>query len=171
MGSVPGRLGDRKSIPGCMSVIVLLNAMETRTCVCRQSDSHIYAHKLHSLYTDFCRLQNHLWLCTQTSRDPSGLLLARLNDSRYNRLTAMEHATPTSAMQPPSAAEIVAPRLNSIPTALNQLDPSWRSDQDGKLTRSSQKESHYAVRQAGPVFDDSNSLSVGILGDEFCDVF
>jgi hypothetical protein len=32
-------------------------------------------------------------------------------------LTAMEHATPTSAMQPPSAAEMVAPRLNSMPTA------------------------------------------------------
>ena len=32
-------------------------------------------------------------------------------------LTAIEHATPTSAIHPPSAAEIVAPRLNNIPMA------------------------------------------------------
>lgn len=32
-------------------------------------------------------------------------------------LTLIEHATPTSAMHPPSAAEIVAPRLKSIPIA------------------------------------------------------
>lgn len=32
-------------------------------------------------------------------------------------LTAIEQATPTSAMQPPSAAEMVAPRLKSIPIA------------------------------------------------------
>lgn len=31
--------------------------------------------------------------------------------------TAIEHATPTSAIHPPSAAEMVAPRLNSIPMA------------------------------------------------------
>lgn len=33
------------------------------------------------------------------------------------QLTLIEHATPTSAIHPPSAADMVAPRLNSIPVA------------------------------------------------------
>lgn len=69
-----------------------------------------------SLDANLRRLQDDFWLGAQARRDARGL---HVSSPSVNRIqpTAIEHATPTSAIQPPSAAEIVAPRLNSMPTA------------------------------------------------------
>jgi hypothetical protein len=72
------------------------------------------------LYSDLGSLHDDGRLGAEAGSDCSGLYMSfpyDLGSSEKSRLTLIEHATPTSAMHPPSAAEMVAPRLKSMPMA------------------------------------------------------
>lgn len=134
---------------------------------------------LNLLDSDLRCLQYDRRLGSQTGRDTTGLSDSNQQDIDNQvqaELTAIEQATPTSAMQPPSAADIVAPRLNNMPMAGitgQRGHPKIRAPAR-RLPEAVKRKviMLHTVNQPSGIYDlTMHSLSFRILRDELCDVF